>query len=98
MKVDIELSRYARDKQRAYSKTKEFYELKRLRAGVEGAISALKRTGLNAIQVVGKTRVEMTVTYSAIASNFKRLFKVTTKRRKAIQRAFSPQSVWVNAV
>jgi len=98
MKVDIALSRYARDKQRAYSETKEFYDLKRLRAGVEGAISTLKRKGLNAIQVVGKTRVRMTVTYAAIASNFKRLFKVTTKRRKAIQKAFSPQSVWVNAV
>jgi hypothetical protein len=69
-----------------------------LRAGVEGAFSALKRTELSAIQVVGKTRVEMIVTYAAIASNFKRVCKVTTKRRNAIQKAFSPQSVWVNAV
>jgi hypothetical protein len=96
MKVDIELSRYARDKQRTYSKTKEFYELKRLRAGVEGTISALKRMGLNTLQVVGKIRVEMNVTYSAIAGNFKRVFRVTANRQKAIQKTLTAQSVWVN--
>ena len=80
MKVHISLKRYARDQQREYSKTKEFENLKRLRSGIEGLNSALKRTGLNTIQVVGKARVKMVVGYSSIASNFKRLIKVLGKR------------------
>lgn len=82
MKVDIALKRYERDKRRAYMQTEAFREKKNLRPAIEGTISAMKRTGLNAIKVRGLVRVKMTVNFNAIGCNLKRLHRVRQNMRK----------------
>ena len=72
MKAIINLKRYETNKKREQRKSKEFKEKKNLRSAIEGTISAMKRSGLNSIQVVGQVRVSIDVILQGVASNFKR--------------------------
>jgi len=49
--------------------------------GIEGTISAMKRTGLNCIRVCRLVRVRMDVMFNAIGCNLKRLFRVCPNKR-----------------
>ena len=78
MKVTFSMDKYQKDLRRAALKDKIYQALARLRSAIEGKISSLKRCGLGRLQVVGLFRVRMVVTYSAIVSNLKQLFRYKT--------------------
>jgi len=78
MKVTFSTEKYQKDLRHAALKGKIYQALARLRSAIEGKISSLKRCGLGRLQVVGLFRVRMVVTYSAIVSNLKQLFRYKT--------------------
>ncbi|HPE70395.1 MAG TPA: transposase [Thermotogota bacterium] len=82
MKVSFSLEKHQKDKRRAAMKQVSYKQVARLRAAIEGKISALKRCGLNRLQIVRLTRVQMVVTYSAIVSNLKQLFRLMSGRTR----------------